>query len=136
MDAYEELKEFDRFNVILSQNMNGKVYYVLPKNAHSTLFVKDKNANEVINIDIDEIAQNQGGFCNICKLPLGKDKILDYRIPTSRGGKNEPSNMQVLCKACSINKKKKCMPCICPCDTECKLAYPEYSSIIRVLDQK
>lgn len=54
-----------------------------------------------------ELSKNNGAgvFCNMCGKKLDfNDFAVDHVFPWSKGGKTEPSNLQVLCKAC--NQKK------------------------------
>lgn len=45
----------------------------------------------------------RGGFqCRICG--SHDDLTLDHIVPLSRGGRNEPSNLQALCRSCNSRK--------------------------------
>ena len=54
-----------------------------------------------------ELSKNNGAgvFCNMCGKKLDfNDFAVDHVFPWSKGGKTEPSNLQILCKTC--NQKK------------------------------
>lgn len=136
LDGFDELRDVDKYSCIRTQILNGKRYYIIPNSNQDQLFEIEKIVYQEVVYDVSEVLEKQGGICNICKMPVGLDEaVLDYRVPKSRGGANEKDNLQALCKACYKNKRKKCMPCVCPCDKDCKLAYPEFSSVIKVLEQ-
>ena len=136
-NGFEELRQNDRFSCIKTQNLNGKIYFVIPRANQDELFVKQRFVEQVMDYDLASYLDKQNGICNICKLPIElEDAVLDFRVPKSRGGDDNGENIQVLCKVCFKNKRKKCMPCVCVCDKDCKLAYPEFSSVVRVLEQK
>lgn len=44
-----------------------------------------------------------GGQCNYCGAT--EDLTLDHIRPASKGGKNEPSNYQILCRTCNSSKR-------------------------------
>ena len=43
--------------------------------------------------------------CN--KKLIGSDATVDHRIPLSRGGTNEASNLQSMCRSCNSSKKDR-----------------------------
>jgi len=49
----------------------------------------------------------QEGCCRYCRMPLGKDKHLDHRIPLARGGAHAPSNVCWSCPKCNRRKHVK-----------------------------
>lgn len=58
-----------------------------------------------------ELSKNNGAgvFCNMCGKKLDfNDFAVDHIFPWSKGGKTEPSNLQILCKACN-QKKGACI---------------------------
>lgn len=54
--------------------------------------------------DIQARLKWQRGKCAVCNEKLGRRFDIDHYIPLSRGGHNNPSNIQILCPGC--NKRK------------------------------
>jgi len=54
--------------------------------------------------DITEIYIRQDSRCLYCLCPLGTSFNVEHRIPLSRGGSNDPSNLDVTCKRCNSRK--------------------------------
>ncbi|MDS1774062.1 HNH endonuclease signature motif containing protein [Vibrio vulnificus] len=56
------------------------------------------------------LIHRENGRCAICKsdltgaISLGKKIHIDHIVPISRGGTNDPTNLQVLCEACNLSK--------------------------------
>ncbi len=57
--------------------------------------------------DIQQLYYDQGGLC-LCGKTLFKHHI-DHKTPISRGGSNNPSNLQLLCQPCNDRKGAKTM---------------------------
>lgn len=56
--------------------------------------------------DIDRLLAEQNGRCAICSCDLGSVKWhVDHKIAMSRGGSNEPTNIQILCVDCNQAKR-------------------------------
>jgi hypothetical protein len=53
------------------------------------------------------LLEAQDGRCRYCRVPLGKDKHLDHRVPLSRGGPHEPANVCWSCPSCNLRKATK-----------------------------
>ena len=49
----------------------------------------------------------QNGKCPVCKCDITKRFHLDHIVPVSKGGKNEDSNVQLLCPPCNQSKGGK-----------------------------
>lgn len=56
--------------------------------------------------DIDLLLMRQSGLCAICNIRM-KDYHIDHKTPVSKGGHNYPSNLQLLCPPCNLNKGAK-----------------------------
>lgn len=56
--------------------------------------------------DIERLKVAQRGKCCYCRKPLLKYHI-DHIVPVSKGGSNDPSNLQLLCPRCNISKGDK-----------------------------
>lgn len=57
--------------------------------------------------DIDRQYKIQGAICWWCNKPLPKKYHIDHRIPLSRGGHNNPSNIVLSCPRCNLTKGSK-----------------------------
>lgn len=46
-------------------------------------------------------------FCAICGEPPTRENplTLDHRVPISRGGSSDPSNLQAACRSCNSRKR-------------------------------
>lgn len=59
--------------------------------------------------DILKLFDNQDGLCNnpACKVGLVQGYHVDHMVPVSRGGSNDPGNLQLLCRSCNDSKGTK-----------------------------
>lgn len=57
--------------------------------------------------DIERIKLLQKNKCCYCKVSLKNGFHIDHIYPVSKGGSNEPKNIQLLCPYCNISKKDK-----------------------------
>lgn len=59
--------------------------------------------------DVASIRARQAGRCAFCGVRLGRKAPphVDHIIALSKGGSNDPSNLQVLCQACNCRKGSK-----------------------------
>ena len=51
--------------------------------------------------------QKQNGLCVYCKIDIRLKYHVDHTIPLAKGGKHEPSNIQILCPTCNVKKATK-----------------------------
>lgn len=57
------------------------------------------------------IAKRDGSRCNLCGIKLRPSEwVLDHRIPLSKGGVDEYSNLQLLCDKCDKEKADSILP--------------------------
>lgn len=57
--------------------------------------------------DIQRLFSLQQGKCAGCKCNLPKSYHVDHVVPQSKGGSNDPLNLQLLCPPCNIRKHVK-----------------------------
>ena len=57
--------------------------------------------------DIRLIYERQGRRCWWCQCKLGREYHVDHRIPLTKGGSNDPSNLVISCSACNLSKGAK-----------------------------
>lgn len=58
--------------------------------------------------DILRLLTLQRHKCAYCKACVKKDYHVDHIIALSRGGRNDASNLQILCPTCNLRKHVKC----------------------------
>jgi len=52
--------------------------------------------------------ENPAGRCGACRCAM-RDYHVDHVIPISRGGSDNPENLQLLCPPCNLSKGSKTM---------------------------
>lgn len=57
--------------------------------------------------DVKRILMRQGKRCAYCKSSLQTDYHVDHITPLSKGGGNNPANLQCLCPSCNLHKSDK-----------------------------
>lgn len=57
--------------------------------------------------DINAIRSNQNDLCYYCHDPLRLNGTIDHKVPVSRGGSSNPSNIVLACKKCNSTKYTK-----------------------------
>jgi len=57
--------------------------------------------------DIQRLYAEQDGHCKLCGILLGGNYHVDHIVPLSRGGSNDPSNLQITCGPCNLRKGAK-----------------------------
>ncbi len=54
--------------------------------------------------DLVTLFAAQVGRCIYCKDKLGQKYHVDHIVPLSKGGSNDPANLQLLCASCNLSK--------------------------------
>lgn len=67
--------------------------------------LKRSLAGNFSKLDLDRIRSEQRDKCAFCKTKLSGRGSLDHIVPISKGGTNEPRNLQWLCKPCNSSKQ-------------------------------
>jgi 5-methylcytosine-specific restriction endonuclease McrA len=57
--------------------------------------------------DILALMASQRGKCVYCRIDISKSYQVDHIVPVARGGSNDKGNLQLLCKACNLDKRAK-----------------------------
>jgi 5-methylcytosine-specific restriction endonuclease McrA len=79
----------------------------------SKMYDKAKHAKrrdavgEFSSSDIELMLRQQKEKCYWCGKPLNGEYHVDHRIPLSKGGKNDPSNIVISCPHCNLSKGAK-----------------------------
>lgn len=67
------------------------------------------NGGEVILQDVENINKKQGYVCAtpVCKVSTREKYHIDHRVPISKGGRNSPENIDILCPSCNCRKNAR-----------------------------
>lgn len=57
--------------------------------------------------DILSLFEAQGGMCSYCRRDVFNSYHVDHKTPIARGGSNWPSNLQITCSECNLQKGVK-----------------------------
>lgn len=57
--------------------------------------------------DIQRIGNSQGWRCWYCQEDCRDNYHVEHRVPLSRGGSNDPSNIVISCPTCNLSKRDK-----------------------------
>ena len=70
---------------------------------------RDQFVSEVSAEDMERMMREQGGACAArgCGRMLSEGRHLDHIMPLKLGGTHEPSNVQLLCPTCNMEKGSK-----------------------------
>lgn len=71
-----------------------------------------------------QVLERDKGICQICG---AKDSHIqfDHKVPQERLGKTEVDNLQLLCRACNVEKRGVCKRCTLTTCKGCPYAFPE-----------
>jgi HNH endonuclease len=71
-----------------------------------------------------EVFERDKGVCQICGVADATIQY-DHKIPLERLGATVVENLQLLCRACNVEKRGACRRCTLPSCDGCPYAYPE-----------
>lgn len=57
--------------------------------------------------DVMSLLAEQSGKCVYCRINIKQAFHVDHIVPVSAGGRNDKSNLQLLCKPCNLKKNAK-----------------------------
>ena len=72
-----------------------------------------------------EVWQRDAGTCRICGAS-DENMQYDHKIPLNHQGATTVENLQLLCRACNIDKRGACKRCKLTNCEKCPYAYPEH----------
>lgn len=55
--------------------------------------------------DIKSLMASQNSKCIYCRHDIRKEYEVDHILPVSKGGSNDRTNLQLLCRACNLDKR-------------------------------
>jgi 5-methylcytosine-specific restriction endonuclease McrA len=98
---HEHLKEYRR--TWATENPERERTYIRNKRAR-----RRGNGGKHTPEEIAEILELQGGKCAVCRRVITpKNQTVDHIIASINGGRNDRSNLQILCRACNSRKGTK-----------------------------
>ena len=68
---------------------------------------KRKATGDYTPEDIQLIGDRQGWRCWYCQEDCKDNYHIEHRVPISRGGSNDPSNIVISCPTCNLSKRDK-----------------------------
>lgn len=116
--GFRDLYDFDGYEFILRRYHRGEVYFqLLPEDRKKLLqenFFIPYETSEYGRIDD---LNNQKYNCIMCDKPVSlSEGVQDMIIPLMRGGEDDKTNIQLLCKDCYKHKRDICKDCIRVCN--------------------
>lgn len=69
--------------------------------------LKRGNGGTYVEEDIVEIRRLQRDKCAYCRIRLNGKGEVDHKVPLSKGGTNDRSNLQLTCKPCNRKKRNR-----------------------------
>lgn len=72
-----------------------------------TLRRKSKKLGRLPKGTVKRIGTSQKWTCVVCRCDISSGYHVDHIIPLAKGGKHEPTNIQLLCPSCNVRKSDK-----------------------------
>jgi 5-methylcytosine-specific restriction endonuclease McrA len=91
------------------KNNPEKIRTVSRNNQHRRRCLKRGNGGSYTQDQIDSLLQKQNGRCanSACRKAFRKKYEIDHILPLSKGGSNDITNIQLLCRPCNRRKSAK-----------------------------
>jgi 5-methylcytosine-specific restriction protein A len=86
---------------------------------------KRKKLSKQLRIKIFERDNYECQNCNKNLFYLPEERVIDHKIPLSKGGSNSIGNLWLLCNKCDKNKKNKLIPKLVSMYIKAKIKYLE-----------
>ena len=126
-----ELRDHKGCNIEAKKNGKSFNYRLV-----SDTLLNTRTAPKVSQKNKDAVLKNANNFCAVCgKHTDGGIRGLqvDHRVPLSRNGGNNTSNLQALCNECNLAKRQACRGCSLDCN-KCAWAFPSRISEIKIFN--
>jgi HNH endonuclease len=128
VDVFRRLRELQGEEGVTGIGREGKTYQLV------SLSLSNKRIPRIKLSDTDwqQILEKYQHRCPVCSRSEPEVRFQqDHKIPRTRGGSNELTNLQPLCDECNNFKSTSCRGCQLECE-KCSWAFPEHFAPLRL----